>query len=421
MVSNSSIVGNQDVFPGSEKRRHASARRRPRERKQCHGWNGCSYAPGLGTGKQTTGTFCWVWKKQLDWLCCIHFRHERWASTWSAATGPSVCQWLFCGTWVRAVGSSQGTFEAETRNRGQPSQNSLFAEKVFLFQKRMFIKTSLSLVGLLCHILDIQETFERCISGHHRQGVSNEQSFFFCFHFTFFFLCWQSGSMDLNLSALWWIVPRALHSQVVEKSRPLRLGKHCWFFMLLGWCIARISAHSIHNLYLQMSIMRFMSVVIYTSIYTTFASFQQTDQRNINNIRNNSSHKHTSQQELPLILRVLPVFPRMAMSGPGTKNLWMASIADSAKTCPERTNPDTIHCRSTHGMHWEWRQGPLEPWSMAHVCFCKRGVVGIHSLGRQPKRQDTRKPRNYSHHLYADTYGYIHVREDEVQWPYSGV
>ena len=245
--------------------------------------------------------------------------------------------------------------------------------------------------------------------------------FFSCFHFTFFFLCWQSGSMDLNLSALWWIVPRALHSQVVEKSRPLRLGKHCWFFMPLGWCIARISVHSIHNLYLQMSIMRFMSVVIYTSIYTTFASFQQTDQRNINNIRNNSSHKHTSQQELPLILRVLPVFPRMAMSGPGTKNLWMASIADSAKTCPERTNPDTIHCRSTHGMHWEWRQGPLEPWSMAHVCFCKRGVVGIHSLGRQPKRQDTRKPRNYSHHLYADTYGYIHVREDEVQWPYSGV
>lgn len=43
----------------------------------------------------------------------------------------------------------------------------------------MFIKTSLSLVGLLCHILDIQETFERCISGHYRQGVSNEPSFFF--------------------------------------------------------------------------------------------------------------------------------------------------------------------------------------------------------------------------------------------------
>lgn len=43
----------------------------------------------------------------------------------------------------------------------------------------MFTKAPLSLVGILCHILDIQQTFGCYISGHHRQGASNEQSIFF--------------------------------------------------------------------------------------------------------------------------------------------------------------------------------------------------------------------------------------------------
>ena len=117
-----------------------------------------------------------------------------------------------------------------------------------------------------------------------------------------------------------------------------------------------------------------MSVVIYTSIYTTFASFQQTDQRNINNIRNNSSHKHTSQQELPLILRVLPVFPRMAMSGPGTKNYeWQVLL-----TQPKHVPSGPIRIQSIAEAHMEciesggkghWNHGP---WLM---CVFVKGVL----------------------------------------------
>lgn len=50
----------------------------------------------------------------------------------------------------------------------------------------MFIKAPLSLVGLLCHILDIQQTFECYISGHHCQGASNH--FFLLFFYVLLFV-----------------------------------------------------------------------------------------------------------------------------------------------------------------------------------------------------------------------------------------
>lgn len=73
--------------------------------------------------------------------------------------------------------------------------------------------------------------------------------------------------------------------------------------------------------------MRLMSIVIYTTIYTTFASLQQTDQRNMNTKSPTTPQKHTSQQELPLICVSLQCFHGWPHLAQGQKTCeWQVSL-----------------------------------------------------------------------------------------------